>query len=62
MGIEQGLAHVQVDQTNDYHKTEILKSSEQNNEKGDRPYHGFRYLSPVSDPLDLTTRYQRQLF
>ena len=35
--------------------TTEFKSSEHINEKGDGPYHGFGYLSPFSDPIDLAT-------
>ena len=35
-------------------------SSEHINEKGDEPYHGFGYISLVSNPLDLTTWSQRE--
>ena len=38
-------------------KTEILLI----NGKGDGPYHGFNYLSLVSDPKDLATWSQRKL-
>ena len=32
-----------------------FKSSERINEKEDRPYRGFGYLSLFSDPIDLAT-------
>ena len=36
-------------------KLRSFKSSEHTNEKGDGPYHGFGYLSLVSDPTCLPT-------
>ena len=42
-------------------KTEIHKSREHINEKGDGPYRGFGYTNLFSDPIDLVAWSQREL-
>ena len=41
-------------------KLRSFKSSKHINEKGDRPYRGFGYLSLFSDPLDFAIWSQRE--